>query len=308
MVDVVDDLFGQGVYLDVAGLDIAGDDLDDRLRELVLIEDLVDPVLPGVADDFADLPGRWLLSVGLDGDLTDSVITGVVGEGGVVDDEVADAAAFDLLPGAEVELLELFDQAMVVFAIFHRIGISGLDGLKGISGHDLQGFWRGPDMGIDAVGMLVFLGGAAVFLRYFDVGTTAFDEIDAAAEVDDLVLVFDFGEQGSLEVDQSDVEDPLSLVQFDELFGCWFKGFGAGTCRDEDLDIEIRTDDLFDDVFQREDRDEAVRIRFLVLRGAGTEAENGPDDPKELVHNSGIRAATSHPESFRAEGVTGVQK
>lgn len=89
----------------------------------------------------------------------------------------------------------------------------------------------------------------------FSVSAGSFDELYSAAQVDDFGGVLDFGEQGSLEIDEPDIEDQRGLLEFDELFGCGFERLRAGPWRDEDFDIEIGPDNLLNDVADGKDRD-----------------------------------------------------
>ena len=68
-----------------------------------MIEDAPYAVLTGLTDDLRQPFGRRFLAVGFDRHLPDAVIPCVIGEGGVVDDEVFDAALRDLLAGAGVQ-------------------------------------------------------------------------------------------------------------------------------------------------------------------------------------------------------------
>ena len=89
--DVFDDIFTQRIDLHAAGAYIFGDDFDRRRGVLRLIEDAPYLFPACLLDQPRQVTGRRLLSVVFDGELFQSVVRRIVGEGGVVDDEVFDA-------------------------------------------------------------------------------------------------------------------------------------------------------------------------------------------------------------------------
>ena len=178
-------------------------------------------------------------------------------------------------------LTPLLDQLFVVFFIPDGIRIGRLNGVEDIFCHDFQSFGRCPDVRIDAMCMVVFL--RAVFSQVLvccgigcrtvcDVSTGPLDELNPSTEVYDLVLVLNLVDQRVFEVDQAYAEDHPGLVDFDELPGSRFEGFGAGAFGDDDLDLEIISDDLFDDAFQRQNGNTELSVldRF---RGRAGHAE-----------------------------------
>lgn len=74
-------------------------------------------------------------------------------------------------------------------------------------------------------------------------------------EIHDLIGIVYFVEQGVFEVDEPDIEYESGSIQFDELFGCWFEGFGACAGRDEDIYLEVVVHDVSEDVFEGQYRD-----------------------------------------------------
>ena len=102
-IDIGNDVFAQRIDADAAGFDIFGDNFDGRCRELTLIEYFAYLVLPGSPNQPRERTGRRFLAFVFDGDLLQPVVAGIIGKGGVVDDEVFDAALRDLLAGAGVQ-------------------------------------------------------------------------------------------------------------------------------------------------------------------------------------------------------------
>ena len=192
---------------------------------------------------------------------------GVVGQGGVVDDEIANAAAGYLFRRAEVELPQLLLQPCMVGRVLRRVGPAGVNSLVGILRHPLQGPRRSPHVRIDPVGMV-----AAVPAG---MRTRALDPYDAAAQVHDLRAVFDFVQQSRLELEKTHVENELGLVQSDELSGCRFERFGARSGRDEHFDPEIFAHDLLDETAYRQNRH--VQRLFLRCRLRRTGAQESCD-------------------------------
>lgn len=122
-------------------------------------------------------------------------------------------------------------------------------------------------MGVDAVIMMDSV------VVMFSVCAGSFDQIDTDMEIHDFFGFVDFVEQGVFEVDEPDIEYESGSIQFDELFGCWFEGFGACAGRDEDIYLEVVVNDVLDDVFEGQDRDiNAFHLLFLGLLGAGCES------------------------------------
>ena len=80
--DVFDDIFTQRIDLHAAGADIFGDDFDRRRGVLRLIEDAPYLFPACLLDQPRQVTGRRLLSVVFDGELFQSVVRRIVGEGG----------------------------------------------------------------------------------------------------------------------------------------------------------------------------------------------------------------------------------
>ena len=118
-VDRADRILLQRVHLDDLGLQGAGEGRGGRGRALALAEDAADRGAARAVDQFGEAPCRGLLAVGLDGLLPQSVVARVVGIGGVVDDEVPDAAGGELGRRAPVERLQRVAQTRVVGLVLH---------------------------------------------------------------------------------------------------------------------------------------------------------------------------------------------
>lgn len=112
-------------------------------------------------------------------------------------------------------------------------------------------------MGIHTVRMAFMAFMAPLLLRLVlpddGVGATALEEIDAAAQIDDLAGIGHFGEECLFEVNQPHVENELRFVEGGELPGRRLEGFGTGPGGYQYLDGKILSDDSLDDVAQRED-------------------------------------------------------
>ena len=142
-------------------------------------------------------------------------------------------------------------------------------------------------------GCLLFFGrGGSVQLMgpgHFVVGVRAAagDQVDAAAQVDDLVAGFDLAQQRGLEIDQSDIEDQPRAVQVDKLPRRGLEGLGTGARRDEHAHVEVVADDAADDAFERQNGDvERLLFRLRRLRTAAQGADTGADEQfqNEFLH------------------------
>lgn len=184
----------------------------------------------------------------------------------MVDDEVLHAAPGDLLRRADVQFLERAAQPVVAGLVFHRVGIGVANCLVGVCGHRLQGFGRGPDVGVYTVGMPVVVSVVAV-------RAGACDQVDTAAQVHDFRLIPDFAQQGGFEVDQSHVENELCLVQLHELPGRRLERLGTCSGRHEHLYFEIVADNPLHDAAQRGDRDVKRIFPGGLFRRAGREQQ-----------------------------------
>lgn len=72
---------------------------------------------PGLFDDAGQLSGRGLLALVLDGHLADAVVAGVVGEGRMVNQEIARSGRLEPTAHLAVELL----QGRLQFAVIKRV-------------------------------------------------------------------------------------------------------------------------------------------------------------------------------------------
>ena len=69
LLDVCDHVLTQRVYLRILGVDVAGNDLHGRCRELALVEDAPHAVFARLPDKLCQLFCRRFLPVGFDGNL-----------------------------------------------------------------------------------------------------------------------------------------------------------------------------------------------------------------------------------------------
>ena len=79
---------------------------------------------------------------------------------------------------------------------------------------------------------------------------TAGQQLDTFVQVGELLLVVDFGKQALLEINQSGMKNPLSLVQGNVLARCGLKSFGRRACRYQYLDGEVLLGNCLHQTFQ----------------------------------------------------------
>ena len=134
-------------------------------------------------------------------------------------------------------------------------------------------------MGIHSVGMGVSGGFVPIGgLVGCAMGAGSLNQFYTLAQIDDFRAILDSGEQRCLEIDQTDVEDHSGPVEFHDLFGSGLEGFGTCACRDENIDVKILTDNIFDDVFQGKNRD--IQGLFIGCRLCGAGGADEDDDPE----------------------------
>lgn len=152
-------LVGEGVYGYDLGSGLAGHGLGIAVVELALQEEAPYALLPCRGDGLAELGGRGLTPLFLDRQLGETVVAGIVGERGVVDEEGGALVARELLADAGVELSDAAHQIL-------EIGLE-VEAVLSVDGGqrpvDVVGDGDGVGGTHPRVGVIVAGGGAAGF-------------------------------------------------------------------------------------------------------------------------------------------------
>ena len=123
------------------------------------------------------------------GELFQSVVRRIVGEGGVVDHDRVYVRLPQRFGTGRIERVEADEQFFVIFRITNRVGKRCAKRVVSVGGHLFQCARRGPDVRVDAV--CVPFGRACFSGRFvcMSVCATPFEQPDAPAQVDQFLPI-----------------------------------------------------------------------------------------------------------------------